>query len=481
LTNLHDIVLHEFLPKLDAVVFLVTADAPLVASELELLKQIRKNDVRKLLFAMNKVEPDRVEPEDLQQGLQHNRRVLAEAGFGNSPIFAISAKTFHQTGAEPGTEQLIRAIEETISEGRAATIADRLIDLTKSYIDGAAEEVRDLIKTSELTLEEIAQKCAELDEIRRNLEGNRELLELKFRTSWNEAFDDLENSLKTIERQLVREYTDLIENRPVRTLNSLGEVIHTDVMRSLDELLEPELRRLRDSLDNAARELQVRTLGAMGIVPREAEQLVTMQRNLVDAAKIPLAGAPALVGAAVVGALPGLIGSAILSAAPPAAALTLNPMTWIAAAGGVAVGAPVAATAAAITAALTPVALIGAPVLVGYAGLRIFSSWKHKVGESRNELILAVKELIDGAIEETRTNLRKAKSTGDGVLLEFRKSNVAQISEAKNRLAEAERNRPTPERIADLRLAAKLIEQIQAPKSLPGPKSSPEEAERLFP
>jgi uncharacterized NAD-dependent epimerase/dehydratase family protein len=156
-------------------------------------------------------------------------------------------------------------------------------------------------------------------------------------------------------------------------------------------------------------------------------------------------------------------------------------MTWIAAAGGVAVGAPVAATAAAITAALTPVALIGAPVLVGYAGLRIFSSWKHKVGESRNELILAVKELIDGAIEETRTNLRKAKSTGDGVLLEFRKSNVAQISEAKNRLAEAERNRPTPERIADLRLAAKLIEQIQAPKSLPGPKSSPEEAERLFP
>jgi hypothetical protein len=258
-------------------------------------------------------------------------------------------------------------------------------------------------------------------------------------------------------------------------------MIHTDVLRSLDELMEPELHRLGETIDGAARELQVQALGTMGIAPREADQLLTTRQSLFDAAKVPLAGAPALVGAALVGTLPGLVGSAILSAAPAAVALTWNPVTWIAAAGGVAVGAPVSLAAAAVTAVLTPVAIIGVPMLIGYAGLKIFSSWRYQVGKSRNELAIGVKDLIIGAIEETRRNLRRTKAKGDGVLVEFRDSTVARITDAKNQLAELEKNRPTPERVADLRLAEKLIEQVQATKSLPGPKSGPEEAERLFP
>jgi GTPase Era involved in 16S rRNA processing len=210
LNRMHDIVLLQFLPKLDAVMFLVSADAPLVESELELLKHIRKNDVRKLLFAMNKA--DKVDGEELQQGLQHNRRVLAQAGFGDAPIFSISAKNFHETGEDPGTEKLIRALEETISEGRAAAIAERLTALTESHVSAAAAEIRTQIENAELTSEEIAEKTAQLDEIRRTFEGNRDRLESKFRTSWNEAFDDFEDSLKKIERQLVREYTDLVED-----------------------------------------------------------------------------------------------------------------------------------------------------------------------------------------------------------------------------------------------------------------------------
>lgn len=479
LTRVHDVVLFEFLPKLDAVVFLVTADAPLVEAELELLKNIRKNDVRKLLFAMNKV--DKVDGEELQQGLQHNRRVLAQAGFGESPIFSISAKTFHETGVDPGTEKLIRSLEETISEGRAAAIAERLTSLTESHVSAATAEIRTQIENAELTSEQIAEKTTQLDDIRRTFEGNRDRLESKFRASWNEAFDEFEDSLKKIERQLVREYTDLVENCPARDLDSLGGMIHSDVLKSLDELMEPELHRLGETIDGAARELQVQALGAMGIAPREAEQLLTTRQSVFDAAKVPLAGAPALVGAALVGTLPGLVGSAILSAAPAAAALTWNPVTWIAAAGGVAVGAPVSLAAAAVTTVLTPVAIIGVPVLIGYAGLKIFSSWRYQVGKSRNELAIGVKDLIIGAIEETRRNLRRTKAKGDGVLVEFRDSTVARITDAKTQLAELEKNRPTPERIADLRLAEKLIEQVQAPKSLPGPKSDPEETERLFP
>jgi ribosome biogenesis GTPase A len=131
LNRVHDIVLLEFLPKLDVVIFLVTADAPLVASEVELLKQIRKNDVRKLLFAMNKV--DKVDADELRQGLQHNRKILAEAGFEGASIFEISAKNFHATGEDPGTERLIKTLGNVIEEGRAGVIAERLAGITESH------------------------------------------------------------------------------------------------------------------------------------------------------------------------------------------------------------------------------------------------------------------------------------------------------------------------------------------------------------
>ena len=156
-------------------------------------------------------------------------------------------------------------------------------------------------------------------------------------------------------------------------------------------------------------------------------------------------------GAVVVGALPGLVGSAILSAAPAAAAIAWNPLTWIPAFATAAAAGTVSVTAAAVTAALAPIAMVGAPIMVGYAGFRIFASWKHKVGKKRNELALAVKDLINGAIEETRKNLKTARAKGDHVLLEFHDSTVAKLDDAKRQLVELERNRPKPERILELR------------------------------
>lgn len=479
LTEIHDVVLLEFLPKLDAVIFLVSADDPIVASEMELLRQIRKNDVRKLLFATNKV--DKVDSEELQQGYQQNRKALAEAGFGDCPIFEISAKIFHETGEEPGTRQLIQAVEETIHEGRAGIIAERLRLLTETYVNEASSEIQCEIENSQLTVEEIAQKRSQLDEVRRNLEDNRAAMEARFRSSWNAAFDDFEDALAPLQRKLVADYTEIVEGCAALKLDELGGMIHTDVIKHLDEQLDPHMRQLSDSLDSATRALQVNVLETLGISVREADQLITRQKSLVDAFSVPLAGAPALVGAALVGTLPGMVGAAILSTAPAAAAITWNPVTWVAAAGGTLVGGTVSLTGAAVTVLLSPVAMIGTPVLIGYAGLKIFNSWKHKIYKKKNELSIGVKDLITEAIAETRRNVRKARNQGDQILIEFKENSIAKISTAQKELGELERNRPTPERIADLRQAERLIERLQEPKALPESKDNPEKGERLFP
>jgi len=479
LTHVHDIVLLEFLPKLDAVIFLVTADAPLVASELELMKQIRKNDVRKLLFVMNKV--DAVEADELQEGLQHNRKILAEAGFGDASIFEISAKAFHKTGEDPGTERLIVALGETIAEGRAGIIAERLAAITEAHIQKAAAEIQSAIDSSELTLEQIESQRSQLADISRNLERTREEMERKFRSSWRAAFDGFENELAPLQRRMVLEYADLVDNSSAFKLNELGNMIHTDVIKRLDEQLQPLIDKLSDSLSVATQTLQVDVLGSMGIAPREATAILTRKQTVTDALGTALAGAPSLAGAMIVGSLHGLVGSAIISSAPAVlAAVWYNPFTWIAAAATGAANVTVAGAGAAAAAILSPLALVGTPLLVGYAGLRVFSAWKHNVGRTKNELSIAVKDLITASIDETRCNLRLARAKDDGILEEFRDSTAARIADAKRMLDELERNRPTPERLVDLRHSSKLIGTLAAPAAPRAPEIVATSGERLF-
>lgn len=483
LTRVHDLVLMECLPKLDAVVFLVTADAPLVASEVELLKLIRKNDVRKLLFAMNKVDAVQtgdMTAEELAEGFQHNRKFLAEAGFGDAPVFEISAKNFHETGEDPGTERLIETLGDTIASGRAALIAERLTAIIISHVAEAAAEVETAIANSELTLEQITEQRAKLEEMRRNLDRNREAMELKFRTVWRSAFDQFEDTLAPLQRQLVNEYTDFVESTPAYKLNELGGMIHTDVIKRLDELLQPHSDELSSSIASATTSLQVDVLGSMGIEPREATQLITRKQTLTDTVGNALAGAPSLAGAAIVGTMPGLIGSAIMSAAPGVVVATWNPFTWIAAAASGAASAAVTTTAAAVTGILAPFAAVGAPLLIGYAGLRVYSSWKYKVGQTKNELSIAVKDLIIGSVEETRRNLRRARAKDDGILEEFRGMTAAKIGGVGKQLEDLEKNRPSPERIVELKAASRLIENLKEPERLPDREAPTSDGKRLF-
>jgi hypothetical protein len=478
LTQVHDIVLLEFLPKLDAVLFLIAAGEPLVASEVELLKHIRKNDVSKLLFVMNKV--DAVEAVELQEGIQHNLKVLAEAGFGNAAMFEVSAKNYLQTGSDAGVERLLSALGATIAEGRAGIIAERLGAITEFHVKEAAADIRSAIESSELTLEQIEQQHAQLEALRVSRERGRDETERKFRASWRAAFDELDNALVPLQRQLIADYTELVEKTPAFKLDLVGKMINTDVIKRLDEQLQAHTDRLSESLSATTRALQTDVLGAMDIAPREATAILTRKRSLEDVAGPALAGVPALAGAAVVGSLPGLVGSAIISSAPSVAAVVWwNPLTWAAAAATSSASAGVATSGAAVTALLTPLALVGTPLLLGYAGLRAFSAWRHQVGRTKNELSIAVKDFIIASIDETRRNLRQARVKDNGILEEFRDSTAANINSAKRQLKELELNRPTPERLIELKLASKVVARLRAPEP-PLQESEAALGERLF-
>lgn len=66
---------YEFLPQADAVLFLVTADPPISATELQFLADVREH-AGKIFFIKNKI--DHLSPADLRESLAFTREVLAK-------------------------------------------------------------------------------------------------------------------------------------------------------------------------------------------------------------------------------------------------------------------------------------------------------------------------------------------------------------------------------------------------------------------
>ncbi len=479
LSNLHDIVLLDFLPRLDAVIFLVTADEPLTASELELLKQVKKADVKKLLFAINK--SDKCEPEDLSQGVEHNRRVLADAGYGDAPMFAMSAKSYQKLGTDDGTEKLLSAVGEILSEGRVRTIVERLTDIVNRAIVETKHDLASELQMCEMTTEQAGTEIAELDSLQKRLAETRPKLERKFRTTWINALSEFEDALPSIEKQLISEFGDLIECTSPLKLQALSQTIHTSILKRMDELLAPPTQKLRVELEQAGKTLEVEYRNIPGIAPRQMAPARTSKDLIASSVQIGAAGVPAAVGAIVLSSLPGLVGSAIALAAPTVATVTLNPLTWIAAAGTGTAAAATGAASGAATALLSPLAAIGAPLLIGYAGFRVFTAWKSKLAQSKTALSLAVKDLIIAAIAETRENFKQLRKKDEAILMEFNNMFASKLEELKGRLDEILKNRPAPERIAKLKDSLRLLSRVEPVKSLPSSDADGSSPRSLFP
>jgi GTP-binding protein EngB required for normal cell division len=99
-------VAYNYLPQVDAAVFVVTVDPPLSAAEQEFLKDIREY-VHKLFFVLNKI--DYVEAPERQEALEFTAKVLqTNLETDTISIFPMSAK-LAMTGKSNGHPELLEA------------------------------------------------------------------------------------------------------------------------------------------------------------------------------------------------------------------------------------------------------------------------------------------------------------------------------------------------------------------------------------
>ena len=449
----HSEILLQFLPVADAVIFLVTAEEPLTGAEQNLLRSIKGNDIRKIYLAINKIDLVKsgdIDPEELAEGIDHNRKILNDVGFSDATVFQISAKDYFEKRSDPGTERLVEAIRETIAKDRISIMLERLGERTRTILTQGENELRVELEEAKVTEEDLSKERKLIVKTRDDLRRNRSQRERNFTRQWEDSFDGLEAGLQKIRKELTNEYGNLIDRTSELKVAALALTIHSDVALSFSERLKTKVVECEARLNEAQQELagaiQTSVLRiAPGIAPG-----TTPGKELMNSLKVGGAAIPALVTGTVITALPGMIGSMIASTAPTIAAATWNPLTWLPAlftGGGSMV---VTGTGVAVTTTLTMVAMPVAVCAFGYAAYRAYSTWRAIKSQEKNTLKSSVYHMVDDGCEQVLEQMRKYRKGREKILSSFEEMIETGLNEADKRLADLIRNRPSPQRIQKL-------------------------------
>lgn len=167
-------VAYNYLPYVDAAVFVVTVDPPLSAAEHEFLRDIREY-VHKLFFVLNKI--DYVDEHERQEALEFTRQVLqADLETGQVNIFPLSAKMALE-GKHNGHPELLTAshLPEFEAHLRDFLYREKGRVLLVSCLSGALKAITDSTLALKVERQAAALPVAELEakisQFNRELEG----------------------------------------------------------------------------------------------------------------------------------------------------------------------------------------------------------------------------------------------------------------------------------------------------------------------
>ncbi|MDD3581394.1 MAG: dynamin family protein [Desulfobacca sp.] len=256
-------VAYNYLPQVDAAVFVVTVDPPLSAAEHEFLRDIR-DYVHKLFFVLNKI--DYVAEAERREALEFTAQVLqTELAAEQVKIFPMSAK-MALDGKTNGHPELIEAsllppFEEHL---RQFLYRDKGLVFLISCVSGALKAITDSTlalkverQASGMPLKELEEKIAHFDLELQGLEKEREmsllLLEGRIKNVIAQVDADLEAFRKETSARLRQEVEETFRQK-IRDAQDLRKEMEDFLFAALRDLFTTWRRQEIEKLSQALAE-----------------------------------------------------------------------------------------------------------------------------------------------------------------------------------------------------------------------------------
>jgi GTPase SAR1 family protein len=251
----HDTLVHGFIPLADAVIFLVSARMPLDADELDLLKRVKADDVRKIFFVINRV--DESSEGDIATAVAHNRTLLSQAGIAVEKMHRLSAKKAFQ-GDVPGSglAGLADEVRAYLAAQKGRVLHDRLVSRVRYAAQPVLEALVGELSIASKTGEQLDAQLRQLQEEKSELEPERSHLEREFEFAWGRALDEFERGLPLAQTEVLREINGRIDAVSVGGIGRLTRDLPTLIVREIEQRLRPAIERMEQALRGAASRLE---------------------------------------------------------------------------------------------------------------------------------------------------------------------------------------------------------------------------------
>jgi hypothetical protein len=233
----------NFLPRVDAGIFVVTVDPPLSAAEHEFLRDIREY-VHKLFFVLNKI--DYVDAAERHEALEFTTQVLqADLAAERLTIFPVSAKLALE-GKRDGHPQVLEDsfLPQFENYLRQFLYQEKGKVLLLSILSGALKAITDSTlalkverQASALPLQELEEKIARFDLELQGLEKEREMSLLLLEGRVKGMVTELDAHLDAFRRETTARLSREVETTFQEKSRSAG-----DLRQQMEEFLFSALR-----------------------------------------------------------------------------------------------------------------------------------------------------------------------------------------------------------------------------------------------
>ena len=233
----HDALLHAFIPNSDAVIFVLTARMPLDQDELELLKEIKEADVKKIFFVLNKV--DESEPQDIEDAIAHNEKLLGSIGLSVGNFHRISAKNAFLGKPNSHVPELLAEVGQFCHESRGKVLRRRFLVKINGAIEAEARTVEVALSSGTKTSAELDAEIANLQEQRQASSGSGEYAEREFQRKWESAVRVFDSSLADAETKVRNNVEERVVATSALGVDKLTKELPTYFNKQLEEHLKP--------------------------------------------------------------------------------------------------------------------------------------------------------------------------------------------------------------------------------------------------
>lgn len=420
----HDALLHGFIPEADAIIFLVSARMPIDEDELALLAKIRQADTKKIFFAVNRV--DECEPEDIDDAVNHNRKLLGKIGLNVQEILRISGKTaFQGRLRESGVEQLMSRVSNHLSENKGKVIVERFVSSVQMAchpcLTGYRTEI-EFSQHSKADLEiEVSQLKEKYDEIRRN----RENLDREFLRKWKGAIARFEIAIPLVQEEVAEAIRTKINAQKLTTIKGIQKELPNWIAEETETRLKPYALEFESLAQASCQEYLQQT-----------DKLLTP--HMVRFRK-ELKGGPSLTGTlgGTATTLAGVATIGLIAPAATAVAGAVGPAASIVAGAGALFGVPLAASAGSIVGTGATLLALTGPIgwtMVGVGLLTVSMSWRGSRLRQKGQLADAAEvEIAKMFLRFRAERIASFERVGEILVEEMKtkiESEIAQVSKA---------------------------------------------------